>query len=165
MVYLDALVPLNNESVSSIFGFTPTENDIKIGGIVPAWVDINKFPPKDVPHPIKTMTDQINLSNKEKNKICSVYILTVEKNKTPEEDDFASPAEKAKSKGQYLHNDRDKVQNQDQHQKSRQTSTKATRPYGVRGSVDAAAAGGVAGAAAQRERMQRPRGRGGGALA
>ena len=40
------------------FGFTPTENDIKIGGIVPAWVDKNKFPPKDVPHPTKTMTDR-----------------------------------------------------------------------------------------------------------
>ena len=99
MVYLDAIVPLNNESVSSIFGFNPTENDIKIGGIVPAWVDKTKFPPKDVPHPIKTMTDKINLSNKDRNKISSVYILTVEKNKKPQEDDFASQVEKAKSKG------------------------------------------------------------------
>ena len=45
------------------------------------------------------MTDRINLSNKGKNKISSVYILTVEKNKKPQEDDFASQVEKAKSKG------------------------------------------------------------------
>ena len=99
LVYLDAIVPVNNESVSSIFGFTPTENDIKTGGIVPAWVDKNKLPPKDVPQPINTMTDKIILTNKEKDKIPSFYIHTVEKNKKPEEDDFASQAEKAKLKG------------------------------------------------------------------
>ena len=99
LVYLDAIVPVNNESVSSIFGFTPTENDIKTGGIVPAWVDKNKLPPKDVPQPINTMTDKIILTSKERDKILSVYIHTVEKNKKPEDDDFASQAERAKLKG------------------------------------------------------------------
>ena len=99
LIYLDAIVPNNNESVSSIFGFTPTENDIKLGGIVPAWVEKNKLPPKDVPHPINTMTDKIILTNKERENIPSVYIHTVEKNKKAEEDDFASQAEKARLKG------------------------------------------------------------------
>jgi hypothetical protein len=58
-----------------------------------------KLPPKDVPHPMKTLTDHISLNNPVRLKIPTYYILTVEKGADPSLDDFASQAERAKKKG------------------------------------------------------------------
>ncbi|HSK13557.1 MAG TPA: hypothetical protein VK907_10105, partial [Phnomibacter sp.] len=69
------------------------------GFIVPQWVPEGKLPPKDVPHPVKTLADPISLRNAARPKIPTTYILTYDKGKTPEQDDFYSQAQRASKKG------------------------------------------------------------------
>jgi hypothetical protein len=67
--------------------------------LVPPWVKAGQRPPKDVPHPLKTFTDAIVLKNEQARKLPAAYILTVERGKKAEEDDFARSAERAKERG------------------------------------------------------------------
>jgi pimeloyl-ACP methyl ester carboxylesterase len=101
LIYLDAFVPENGESVESIHGSRADgiKKMVVNGFIVPPWVTAGKMPPKDVPHPYKTFTDAISLTNKDRLKIPTTYILTVEKGKEAKDDDFASQAERARKKG------------------------------------------------------------------
>ena len=100
LIYLDAFVPDNGESLMSIRGI-PGESVNLIapnGFVVPSWVQAGKLPPKDVPHPVKTWTDTLILRSAFRQKIPTTYIVTVEKGKKPENDDFASQAERARKK-------------------------------------------------------------------
>jgi len=101
LIYIDAFVPEDGESVFTIQG--DRANGIKAlaknGFLVPPWVDANKTPPKDVPHSVKTFTDAIVLKNSLRLKIPTTYILTVDKGKNAKDDDFALQAERAKQKG------------------------------------------------------------------
>ena len=98
LVYLDAFVPENNESVNEIFVNDPKKYNIVDGGIVPSWISENQTPPSDVPHPYKTFTDRIVLKKTKRMEIETHYIHTVEKGKTPESDDFVIHANRAKQK-------------------------------------------------------------------
>lgn len=98
LVYLDAFVPENNENVNEIFVNDPKKYTIIDGGIIPTWVAKNQHPPSDVPHPYKTFTDPIALKNPKRLEISTHYIHTVEKDKTPESDDFILHANRAKEK-------------------------------------------------------------------
>ena len=98
IIYVDAMIPEHNESVYSIFGSDFRNYPIKNGYIIPPWVKKEQTPPKDVPHPLKTWTDKISLKNEKRNHIPAVYILTVEKNKNPETDDYATQAARARQK-------------------------------------------------------------------
>lgn len=100
IIYLDALVPNSGESLVSIFG---TRGDAmkqiaKDGFVVPMWVKPNAAPPKDVPHPVKTLTDTLILKNRAQH-LPVTYILTVDKGKEPKTDDFFSQYERARSRG------------------------------------------------------------------
>lgn len=99
LIYIDALVPEDNESVNSIFGKGDEKFEVKNGYVIPPWVPEGKTPPKDVPHPLKTWTDSISLKNPDRLKIPTTYILTVDKGLDTEQDDFASQAERANNKG------------------------------------------------------------------
>jgi pimeloyl-ACP methyl ester carboxylesterase len=101
LIYLDAFVPDNGESLFSIQGAKAEgmQNLAKNGFIVPRWVAADKLPPKDVPHPLKTLTDTLYLDNPLRTKIPTTYILTVAKGTQPEADDFAAQAERARKKG------------------------------------------------------------------
>lgn len=101
LVYLDAFVPENGESVMSIrkTGALDIEKMSKEGFVIPTWVKPDKPFPRDVPHPLKTFTDPIVLQNPAAAKIPATYILTVEKGKRPEDDDFFSAAERARARG------------------------------------------------------------------
>ena len=102
LVYLDAFLPLDGESVMTIrpAGAMDISKMAKDGFIIPAWVKPDKLPPKDVPHPLKTLTDPIALKNQAAAaKIPSVYILTVDPGKKPEADDFFASSERAKARG------------------------------------------------------------------
>lgn len=101
LIYLDAFVPENGESVGSIQGGRADgiKRMVVNGFIVPPWVKAGQLPPKDVPHPYKTFTDSIVLTNAQRLKIPTTYILTVEKGKAPASDDFAAQSERAKKKG------------------------------------------------------------------
>jgi pimeloyl-ACP methyl ester carboxylesterase len=101
LIYLDAFVPENGESV-----FTIPDNNIgwakrmeKDGFFVPEWLQPGKQPPADVPHSVKTFTDSIVLKNPLREKIPTTYILTVAKGMQASADDFAPQAERARKKG------------------------------------------------------------------
>lgn len=99
LIYIDALVPEDGETVNSIRGVTNLGLKASNGYIISHWEPEGKAPPKDVPHPIKTLTDTISLKNPDRLKIATTYILTVEKGLDPRQDSFASQAERANRKG------------------------------------------------------------------
>lgn len=101
LVYLDAFVPNDGESVMSFVG---TRGDwlkpmIKGDYIVPPWVKPDQPPPHDEPHPLKTFTDSLSLKNNAALKLPATYILTVDAGKEPKDDDFWSQAQRAKDRG------------------------------------------------------------------
>ncbi|SFS93551.1 Pimeloyl-ACP methyl ester carboxylesterase [Zhouia amylolytica] len=100
LVYVDAVIPENGESISSIFKIKNEGPFRNVNGyLIPTWVAEGQKPPKDVPHPYKTYTDTIILKNPLRIKLPTTYVLTVDKGKEPKNDDFASQAERAKEKG------------------------------------------------------------------
>jgi pimeloyl-ACP methyl ester carboxylesterase len=101
MIYLDAFLPEDGESVTSIQGARADgiKKMLANGFLMPPWVAAGKLPPKDVPHPYKTFTDTIVLKNKARLNISTTYILTVAKGTNAKDDDFALQAERAKQKG------------------------------------------------------------------
>lgn len=101
LVYLDAFLPLDGESVMKgrMSGADWIEKMIKDGMIVPAWVTPDKPLPKDVPHPFKTFTDAIVLRNPAAARLPATYILTVDPGKKPEEDSFFPFYVRAKERG------------------------------------------------------------------
>lgn len=101
LIYLDAFVPEDGESLFSIQGSRADrmKQMAKDGFIVPSWVPAGKLPPKDVPHSLRTLTDVLILKNALRLKIQTSYILTVAKGVDPKDDDFASQAARAKQKG------------------------------------------------------------------
>ncbi|MBN1764881.1 MAG: alpha/beta hydrolase [Sedimentisphaerales bacterium] len=98
LIYLDAFVPEDGESAMTNRG-----NDDWItksatnGYIIPPWVSPDQPYPKDVPHPMKTLTDKIVLKNPDRLKIKTDYILTVDPDKEPQQDDFYDSCQRAKS--------------------------------------------------------------------
>jgi pimeloyl-ACP methyl ester carboxylesterase len=100
LVYLDALLPSDGESVMTIF----KQNDfvksmIKGDFIVPPWVKPDQPPPHDVPQSLKTFTEPISLKNKAARELRATYILTVDKGKEAKDDDFFSQSQRAKERG------------------------------------------------------------------
>lgn len=101
LVYLDAFVPNDGESVMSFVG---TRGDwlkpmIKGDYIVPPWVKPDQPPPHDEPHPLKTFTDSLSLKNNAALKLPATYILTVDAGKETKDDDFWPQAQRAKDRG------------------------------------------------------------------
>ena len=102
LVYFDAILPEDGESVESLFsGAIDTMATAGAGGaepwqLVPAWVEEGKLPPVDVPQPILTFTEPIVLDNSEAAQIPAVYLLTIESGK--ETDDYDSFAERARGR-------------------------------------------------------------------
>lgn len=101
LVYLDAMVPNDGESVMSIVGSRGSWlKDITKGDyLVPPWVKPDKPPPRDEPQPLKTFTEPIVLKNKAGAKLPATYILTVEAGKEAKDDDFWPQAQRAKERG------------------------------------------------------------------
>ncbi len=101
LIYLDAFLPVNGESAMTLRkpGSLAIEQMTKDGMIIPSWVKPDKGLPKDVPHPLKTFTDPIVLKNPAAAKVPATYILTVDKGKKPEDDDFYAFYERARARG------------------------------------------------------------------
>jgi pimeloyl-ACP methyl ester carboxylesterase len=100
LIYLDALLPVDGESV---FTAIPTNREgmrsmEKDGMIVPSWVTAAQPFPKDVPQSVKTFSEKIELKSVKLKDIVGVYILTVDPGKKPEEDTFYIFAERAKKR-------------------------------------------------------------------
>jgi pimeloyl-ACP methyl ester carboxylesterase len=101
LVYLDAMVPNDGDSVSNMLprGRDFIKQMTKGDYIVPAWVKPDQPPPHDVPQSLKTFTDTIALKNEAARKLPATYILTVDKGKEAKADDFFSQSERAKERG------------------------------------------------------------------
>lgn len=100
LVYLDALLPNDGESVNTIFGRSDFIKQMTKGDfIVPPWVKADQPPPKDVPQPLKTFNEPISLKNEAARKLPATYILTVDKGKEAKDDDFFSQSQRAKERG------------------------------------------------------------------
>lgn len=101
LVYLDAILPNDGESVMGIMDpqGDGLKNMIQGDYLVPPWVKDGQKPPKDVPHPLKMFTEPIVLRNEKVKKIPSTYILTVDPGKKASEDNFARSAARAKERG------------------------------------------------------------------
>jgi pimeloyl-ACP methyl ester carboxylesterase len=101
LIYLDAFVPDDGESLLGIQGARGDglKRMTTNGFVIPPWVVAGKLPPKDVPHPYKTLSDTLILKNDLRLKIPTTYILTVAKGTEAKADDFATQAERAKKKG------------------------------------------------------------------
>ena len=101
LVYLDAMVPNDGDSVSSMFrgGGDFIKQMTKGDYIVPSWVKPDQPPPHDVPQSLKTFTDPIVLKNDAARKLPATYILTVEKGKEAKDDDFFAQSQRGKERG------------------------------------------------------------------
>jgi pimeloyl-ACP methyl ester carboxylesterase len=100
LVYLDAMVPNDGDSVVSLLGRGDFIKQMTKGDyLVPPWVKPDQPPPHDVPQAVKTFTDAIVLKNEAARKLPATYILTVEKDKQAKDDDFFKQSERAKEKG------------------------------------------------------------------
>ena len=98
MVYLDAFVPKNGDSLMSIVGDGGWLKAMTKGKfVVPAWVKPDQPIPHDLPHPLKTLTDPLVLRNAGAKPIPTTYILTIDPGKT--EDGFSAQAERARARG------------------------------------------------------------------
>jgi pimeloyl-ACP methyl ester carboxylesterase len=106
LVYLDAFLPEDGESVMSLpFGregrsawLQPMLRD---GFIVPPWVKPGAPEPTDVPQPLKTFTDTLSLKNEAARRLPATYILTIDPG--AQDDPFAPYAERARARGWSVH--------------------------------------------------------------
>jgi pimeloyl-ACP methyl ester carboxylesterase len=94
LVYMDAIVPEDGESVMDLAGDAiVTMAEAGAGGappwqLVPLWVKPGKLPPVDVPQSLLTFTEPIVLDNPEAESIPASFILTVEAGKDSDSFDF-----------------------------------------------------------------------------
>jgi pimeloyl-ACP methyl ester carboxylesterase len=103
LVYFDAILPEDGDSVASLFGDALDEMATAGGGgaepwqLVPAWVEEGELPPVDVPQPILTFTESITLENPEASRLPGAYLLTTEAGR--ETDSFDIFADRARARG------------------------------------------------------------------
>ena len=101
LVYLDAMVPNDGDSVISLMrgGGDFLKQMTKGDYVVPPWVKPDQPLPHDVPQSLKTFTDAIVLNNEAARKLPATYILTVDKGKDAKDDDFFPHSVRAKERG------------------------------------------------------------------
>lgn len=100
VIYLDALLPNDGESAADAMG-SKAEKLLALahdGFIAPWWVKPDKPFPKDVPHPVKTLTDALKLEHPDTTP-AGAYILTVDEGKIAADDDFYASSVRAAQRG------------------------------------------------------------------
>jgi pimeloyl-ACP methyl ester carboxylesterase len=104
VIYVDAFVPEDGESANAVVGRsrTPTTGPAFLN---PAgWpYPPDRKPPYIVPMPAKAFSTPLSLKNADARKVPGVYILTVDRGKTPEQDMFYKSYERARSRGWPIH--------------------------------------------------------------
>lgn len=99
LIFLDAILPNDGESLATSRGPDGPELSSKNGFMVPEWVKPNMPAPKDVPQSIKTFTQPVSFKNPAALKLPATYILTVNPGAKPESDGFYAYGERAKQRG------------------------------------------------------------------
>lgn len=100
LIYLDAFVPEDGQSVATAHGGSQTggEQPAKNGLIYPFWATDERGFPKDVPQPAKTFSQPLALKNEKRLALPTTYILTYEGD-AAENDAFAFFAARAQGYG------------------------------------------------------------------
>lgn len=104
LVYVDAFLPQHGESVRSLAdsGFNAMVRTMgRDGMLVPPWARPEMPWPKDVPHPLKTFTDTLALTNAAARALPGTYILTIDRGAT--DDSFSRHARRAAARGWTVH--------------------------------------------------------------
>lgn len=99
VIYLDAVVPLDGESLFDAFG---GESQLPIvDGFIPAHPGAAERPiPHDVPHPAKTVTQKLSLENQDAVKsIPTAYVLFVPSGESAEQARFRRFYDRAQERG------------------------------------------------------------------
>ena len=100
LVYVDAFVPNDGECANAIHYRTGIDLPVTNGFVIPVWLKGNPPPPHDVPHPAKTFSEPIALTNQAvAGKLPVTYILTVDRGRTPEQDEFYPFYQRAQARG------------------------------------------------------------------
>jgi pimeloyl-ACP methyl ester carboxylesterase len=104
VIYLDAFLPTNGESLfgnrESGTNRGPAFFNTTNGFIYLRNYDPNKLPPREVPHPLATVTQRIMLTNQEvAQRVPTTYILTVDPGRLPEQDMFYRSYNRASDRG------------------------------------------------------------------
>ncbi|MGD0251482.1 MAG: alpha/beta fold hydrolase [Verrucomicrobiota bacterium] len=99
VIYLDALLPENGENVNSIIP-PRLKKPVKDGFVLTPWVTNSPPLPHDVLQSAKTFSEPVTLTNQTvAQKLPTTYILTVDKGKSPEQDDFCRFYQRARAHG------------------------------------------------------------------
>lgn len=100
LVYLDAFVPENGESLLTARprGQAGPEGNADEDFVVPKWVQPGTLPPHDVPQSSKTFSQPVQWKNSAALALPAVYILTIDEGKQPEEDFFSYFANRAENR-------------------------------------------------------------------
>ena len=104
LVYVDAFLPEHGESVKKLAdtGFDAmVTNMAKDGMLVPPWAQPGASVPKDVPHPLKTFTDTLILTNQDARAVPGTYILTIDRGAS--QDGFDRYAKRAEARNWRVH--------------------------------------------------------------
>ena len=95
VVYVDAILPEEGRSVTDVVGGWIVEGAVD-GMVIPSWSQPDRPIPRDVPHPLRTLTDTVRLEHRTL-PVPATYVLTEEPDHLP---DFFQPfAERARSLG------------------------------------------------------------------
>lgn len=103
LVYVDAFVPFDGDSVEDFFpgmlaAMSTGAGDRAIEGyVVPVWSPVDAPLPRDVPQSLKTFTDRISLQNAPGHGISVTYLLT--RDAPDQADDFDPWADRARELG------------------------------------------------------------------
>lgn len=99
LVYVDALLPENGESLNTAMGNNGGNRPV-VNGMMGAAPRPGAQPPYNVPQSAKTFSQPIELKNQEATKkIPVVYILTVDAGRQAEQDTFYKFSQRAKERG------------------------------------------------------------------
>ena len=103
LVYVDAMLPDSGESVLGMLrgpAYAWVDSTVRNGMSIPGWADTTRVP-RDVPHPFKTLTDTLRLTNSARARVPGTYILTFEPEHLP--DPFQPFADRAAARGWPVH--------------------------------------------------------------
>jgi len=94
LIYVDAFVPDDGESVKTILGpyWDGVEKAVKDGFVSYLYGPTKSIPPTDVPQPLRTFTESIKIANPLVIKIPSAYILMTKQGKADYDQAGASKA-------------------------------------------------------------------------
>lgn len=104
VIYLDAFLPEDGESLYTARGSDSLQARDSGGFIVPDWIREDQPLPHDVPHPAKTLSEPVSLTNQEAaGKLPSTYVLTAENPEEPDKDGFYRFYERARERDWPVH--------------------------------------------------------------